>query len=247
MRGAEPIGQVCGSRSICMFSRPSNHLLEMTWEDGLFIHWPVEPDTIASTLPDGLSVATHDEDAWLGIVPFEMADIRPVGSPIGRSFPELNLRTYVDGPAGKGVYFYNLDAADRVGVQIARRLFSLPYYTAEMAIDRSENSIRFQSRRTDSSAPPARFDATYRPTGDVFTANTGSLEAFLTENYRFYAHGNRLYTGTISHEPWPLQDAIVNVRSNTLFKAAGFTNPSEGPHVQYSKSIDVTAGGPNTV
>ena len=59
--------------------------LEMTWLDGLFAHWPVDPSTVAAALPEGLSVATHDGDAYLGVVPFVMDDIRPRGLPTGRA------------------------------------------------------------------------------------------------------------------------------------------------------------------
>lgn len=221
--------------------------LEMTWRDGLFLHWPVAPDLVAETLPDRLSVATHGGDAYLGVVPFVMEDVRPRGAPFGLSFPELNLRTYVDGPNGRGVYFYNLDAADPVGVHVARRLFALPYYRAEMDVraeepdDDEARRIHFTSHRTHRGAPPAHFDATYEPVGEPLEAESGSLDAFLVENYRFYAAGRRLYCGEISHEPWPLQDAAVTVRANTLFDANGFDHPDGDPITHYSESVEVTA------
>jgi len=213
----------------------------MQWRDALFAHWPIAPELVDDRLPDRLSVRTYDGDAWLGIVPFEMAEIGVRGVPIGRSFPELNLRTYVDGPQGPGVYFFNLDADDRLSVALARRLFALPYYAAEMSIVRDAETVTIASRRTHDGVPPARFRATYRPTSDVYRAEPGSIAAFLVENYRFYAAGNRLYYGEINHEPWPLQDGEIEIRSNTLFEAEGFEKPAGEPIVHYSRSIDVTA------
>lgn len=231
--------------------------LEMTWRDGLFLHWPVDPAVVAETLPDRLSVATYDGEAYLGVVAFVMDDIRPRGVPFGLSFPELNLRTYVDGPAGPGVYFYNLDADDRLGVGVARRLFALPYYRAEMTVshgaddrgadDRGDpvgtgdGAVRFTSRRTHPGVPSARFDATYEPNGGPFSADPGSLDAFLVENYRFYADGNHLYKGAITHEPWRLRAATAEVRTNTLFEANGFDRPEGEPLVRYAEPIDVSA------
>ncbi len=219
--------------------------LEMTWRDGLFLHWAVAPETVTETLPDGLSVATHDGDAYLGVVAFLMDEIRPRGAPFGLSFPELNLRTYVEGPNGPGVYFYNLDADDRLGVAVARRLFALPYYRATMDVTRTTgrggDAVRFTSRRTHVGVPSARFDATYEPTGDSFRAESGSLDAFLVENYRFYADGNRLYCGEIGHEPWRLREATADVRTNTLFEANGFDHPEGEPFVRYAEPIDVSA------
>ena len=215
--------------------------LEMTWRDGLFCHWTVDPAIVAETLPSGLSVATHEGDAYLGVVAFVMDDIRPRGSPIGLSFPELTLRTYVEGPNGPGVYFSNLDADDRLGVAVARRLFALPYYRAEMTARRDGDAVRFTSRRAHRDAAHARFDATYEPDGEAFVPESGSRDAFLVENYRFYTSGRGLYVGEIAHEPWTLREARVDIRANTLFEANGFGRPDGEPTTHVADPIDVTA------
>jgi len=217
----------------------------MEWRDVGFFHWPVEPSLVAKTLPDGLTVDIKRGQAWLGVVPFEMADIRPRGSPIGLSFGELNLRTYVTDGETPGVYFYNLDAADRVGVSLARRLFQLPYYRAAMDVRRTDGTVRFRSHRTDERAPPADFDATYGPTAEApHEPAPNSLESFLVSRYRFYAPDaeGRVYYADIDHDPWPLQAGHVDIRENGLFAANGFERPDGEPIVYYSPGIDVTAG-----
>ncbi|MFB6101240.1 MAG: YqjF family protein [Haloplanus sp.] len=220
-------------------------LLSMRWEDVCFAHWAVDPGIVAETLPEGLAVDARNGTAYLGIVGFRMRSIRPRGVPVGLSFPELNLRTYVRADDGPGVYFYNLDAADPIGVTLARCLFRLPYYRAEMTVDdRADGTIRFRSRRTHRSAPPAEFDATYRAEGESTPVDPDSLAAFLTERYRFYteSEGGRLYRGTIDHPPWELCDATLSIRENTLFAASGFDRPEGDPLVHYSPGSDVTAG-----
>ena len=221
-------------------------LLRMTWRDVGFLHWPVEPSVVAATLPDGLTVDIKDGQAWLGVVPFEMADIRPRGSPIGRSFGELNLRTYVTDGDTPGVYFYNLDADDRLSVAIARRLFELPYYRASMTVRQTGDGVRFRSHRTDDRAPPADFDATYGPADGAATHQPSrrSLESFLVSRYRFYVadEGGTIYYADIAHDPWPLQEGRVEVQENDLFAANGFDHPAGDPVVHYSPGIDVTAG-----
>jgi hypothetical protein len=216
----------------------------MDWRDVGFFHWPVDPDTVAATLPDRLSVDTYDGRAYLGIVPFRMTDIRPRGSPIGLSFGELNLRTYVEADGVPGVYFYNLDADDAIGVRIARTLFQLPYYRARMRVDATGERVRFQSDRTHHGVPPARFDATYGPAGTPAAPEPGSLESFLVERYRFYADSDdgTLYYADIDHEPWPLQTGTVDIRRNDLFGANGFDDPDGEPLVHFSEGIRVTAG-----
>lgn len=219
------------------------HMLAMNWRDAMFAHWPVEPSIVDETLPEGVEVATYDGDAWLGVIAFVMEDIRPRGVPIGLSFGELNLRTYVRGPRGdRGIYFYNLDATDPIGVYIARLLFQLPYYRATMTIDRTPGQVAFVSHRIHPDVPAAHFDATYRRTGDVFEPESGSLVEFLVENYYFLtAGGDRLFRGDIAHEPWPMHEADADIRTNTLFEANGFDRPTGEPLVHYSPGVDVTA------
>jgi hypothetical protein len=222
-------------------------VLRMTWRDVMFAHWPVDPTVVETRMPDQLSVATHDGDAWLSVVGFEMADVRPRWSPVGRSFPELNLRTYVDDGDTAGVYFFNLDAADALGVSVAQTLYALPYYRAEMRLRREGDAVEFVSRRVQGDDPPARFDATCRPTGDATTPDPDSLTAFLVENYRAYAagrDGDAVYYVDIDHEPWPIQPAALSVSSNTLFAANGFDEPDGEPLVQYAESLAVEAGRP---
>lgn len=175
-------------------------LLAMGWRDALFLHWPVDPATVRERLPTGLEPRVHDGTAWLGVVAFVMEAARPRGLPraVGRTFGEANLRTYVTGPDGEeGIYFFNLDASDPVGVVLARRCFRLPYYRATMRIDRTVpgrshagssagRTVDFVSNRIHRGAPHAHLDATYGPLGEAFRAEPGSLEAFLVENYRFY-------------------------------------------------------------
>lgn len=89
--------------------------MTMTWRDLLLAHWPVAPERIADTLPEGVRVDTWAGSAWLTVVPFEMTNTMPRGAtwlPRQFHFPELNLRTYVTAGGEKpGVWFYSLDAA----------------------------------------------------------------------------------------------------------------------------------------
>ena len=225
-------------------------LLSMTWADLLFAHWPVEPAVVDAELPEGLTVATHNGDAYLGVVPFVMRSIGPRFAPLGRSFGELNLRTYVretDAATDEhGVYFFNLDADDRLGVAVARSVFRLPYYRANMTVDTAGDRVAFRSQRPDGSAT---FAAAYGPDGESFVPEEGSLAAFLTENYRFYTADDRgrLWYGNIDHPPWELAPATADFVDNGLFAVNGFDHPDGEPILHYSPRIQVTAGAPRRV
>jgi uncharacterized protein YqjF (DUF2071 family) len=230
----------------------------MTWRDVLFAHWPVAPETVEARLPAELAVDTYDDRAWLGVVAFRMDPIKPRYSPLGLTFGELNLRTYVTPAKGatgtgsepelnpdseSGIYFFNLDASDRLSVALARRLFDLPYYSATMEIARRGEEVDFRSRRTHAGAPPNRFAGTYRPTGEAIEAEPGSIEAFLTERYCFYTTtSGGLAVGEIDHDPWRLQPAEATFEANTLFETNGFEQPEGDPLLQYSRALPVSAG-----
>ncbi len=229
-----------------MVAVPGPHvddLLTMSWRDALFAHWRVDRDPLEALLPAGLAPATHDGAAWAGVVCFEMADLRPRGSPVGLGFGEVNLRTYVEGAdGGRGVYFLSLDADDELGVGVARAAYDLPYYRARIDVSRDGDAVTVRSRRVHAGEPPASLDVTYRPTdGSAAPASSGTLAAFLVENYRFYLPDDRL--GRIAHEPWRLRDAAVDLRGESLFAAAGLPRPDDDPVVHYSPGSSVTAGG----
>jgi len=225
-------------------------VISMDWRDVCVASYAVDPAVVAETLPEGVTVDTYDGDAYLSVVPFVMGDVRPYKFPraVGPTFGELNLRTYVTGDAGPGIYFYNLDATDRLGVAIARATYRLPYYNASQRIVRRGGTIEFESERIHRGVPGCAFDADYTPRGDPVPAESGSLTEFLLERYRFYVEGrDTLLRGEIEHEPWRVQDVTYDVRENDLFTVNGFETPDGDSHVAYSPGVEVAAHAPRRV
>src|SRR5829696_3897614 len=73
-------------------------VMTQTWHDLLFAHWPVSAAALARIVPSAFALDLFDGQAWLGIVPFYMTNVAPRGVPALpgiSSFPELNVRTYV--------------------------------------------------------------------------------------------------------------------------------------------------------
>jgi uncharacterized protein len=213
------------------------------WVHLLFLHWPVEPQTIQSTLPSGLQVDTFAGQGWIGIVPFFMRGVRPAGLPsvVGLSnFLELNLRTYVRDRDGRpGIWFYSLDANQPLAVWIARLCFGLPYHHAAMSAKIGDGEIVYSSVRLGSTEA-LRYR--YRSASDFAEAEFGSLEFFLLERYRLFAdRRGRLSTGRVYHTPYRLGKATVHELDSRLFKLDGFEIPSELPaHIAYVCRVDVS-------
>jgi hypothetical protein len=229
--------------------RPSfrSPAMYQSWRNLLFLHWAVEPELIQRTLPPGLHVDTFDGCAYLGVVPFFMDNIRPrfcPPVPAISNFLELNLRTYVYNDRGlAGVWFYSLDASQKLAVKVARTFFKLPYYHAEMqAKCDAYGQISYTSRRYGAPVDTlSRFR--YAPYGPLRLAKPGSLEFFLVERYVLFAYDperGRLFSGRVSHAPYRLAGVSVSAWSDPLLSLAGFEKPGRSPdHCLFSPGVDV--------
>ncbi len=220
--------------------------LRMNWHDLLFMHWPVAPSDIQRLLPDGLRVDTIDGDAWIGVVPFHMSDVAPrcvPAVPWVSNFPELNVRTYVVADDKPGVWFFSLDATNPLAVRVARQFFHLPYTDARISIEQSNGCFDYSAERTHRGEPTAGLKTTYYPTGDVFHAEAGTLEHWLTARYCLYAANRRgqLLRGEIDHPPWPLQKAEATTTKNTMLDWLGLEPKDSQPHLLFSELVKVQA------
>ncbi len=226
--------------------------MTMSWLDLLFAHWSIDAEVLRQQVPPALELDTFDGLGYLSLVPFRMEHVGPRGLgwlpgtlPGPRSFPELNVRTYVTHQGRPGVWFFSLDAADQLAVWGARTAFHLPYFAAEItvtneAVTNENNWIRYRSRRRDRRLGPGVLDARYRPIGRPLEVQPGSLEHWLTERYCLYAidHRGRVRRGDIHHRPWPIYAAEAEFATNTVADAHGFELVGE-PILQFAQRLDV--------
>jgi uncharacterized protein len=215
-------------------------IMEQTWNDLLFAHWPVLPRALRPLVPAALALDTRDGQCWVAVTPFHMTGVRPRFAPPipGLSaFAELNVRTYVKFGGKPGVYFFSLDAASRFAVWAARAAFRLPYFFASIEVEGNEDHIQYRSSRVGAKA---ELQAQYRPIKPVQLRKPGSLEHWLTERYCLYTLlGDSVFRSEIHHEPWPLQDAEARVKKDTMAAAAGITLPETAPLLHFSKKLQV--------
>jgi len=225
--------------------------MAQNWHDLLFAHWEVSVEKMHELLPRGLEIDTFESRAWIGVVPFRMSGVRLRGTPAMpglSSFPELNVRTYVTAGGKPGVWFFSLDAANRIAVEVARALFHLPYFSARMRSEAGGDEIRYVSRRTDRRGSGESLQMKYGAGGKCVNAKPGTLEYFLTERYCLYAErpDKTLLRGEIHHAPWTLQTARAEFGENTMTKALGIELRGE-PMLQFSKLQEVVVWAPKAV
>ena len=238
--------------------------IRMKWVDLLFLHWPVDESALRPLVPPELDLDLHDGRAWIGLVPFRMADVHPrilgitppsvpfFNPPM---FPECNVRTYVRYRGTPGVWFHSLDAASMVPVLAARTIWRLNYCWSRFSFQRQGDRVKYAvQRRTghrgfmrgthpawphgQSLTPPAHSRITWTYGEELPASEPGTLEHFLTERYHLYTlKAGRILDGRVSHPRWKLRAAEVNELDDRLISAAGLQVDGE-PIVMGSDGVD---------
>lgn len=196
----------------------NNWCMAQTWNDLLFLHWPVDTDWLRQRVPPPLQVDTFDGQAYLGVIAFRLSNIHLRGwpvLPVLDVFAELNVRTYVTFDGRPGVLFLSLHCPNRLAIGIARPWFHLPYHHAPCTLRRRDTARQFD-------AP--FFSARYEPIGP----SAGALETWLTERYCYYAVTTAaVYRCDVQHRPWQLSGAVAHIRSDVFGAGAPLAHLAE--------------------
>ena len=217
------------------------------WINLSFLHWKVHPAVLRPLIPELLQIDTFDGDAWVGLVPFTMRGVRPWWSPAMpwlSAFHETNVRTYVhlDG-RDPGVWFFSLDAARLIAVEVAQRFWHLPYFHAQMSLQRDGQIVDYASTRSDRRCQhPAELQIrTVIEDAEPHSAEPGTLEHFLAERYLLYCSrpNGKLHCGRVWHSAYPLQAARLEQCRQSLLSAAGIPVPENPDHVLFSPGVTV--------
>jgi len=216
------------------------------WRWVTFLHWRYPADAVARLLPRGLRLDTHEGQAWVGLIPLLMDEVRAPRLPalpwLSR-FPETNLRTYVRGPeGGAGIWFFSLDAARFPAVAAARLAYGLPYMWSRMAVRHAAvaggDRVTYRCRRRLPSPAGATCDVDVSIGDPLPLTEPGSLDHFLTERYRLYSVlAGRLVRADARHRQWPLHQARALVLRQDLTAAAGLPEPDHEPLVYASPGV----------
>jgi uncharacterized protein len=226
-------------------------VMYQNWRHLMFLHWALDPAILRPLVPTELELDLFEGRAYVGLVPFTMKGVRPVGLPAVpalSNFHETNVRTYVHFQGrDPGVWFFSLDAANVIAVGLARRFFHLPYHHARMFLE-CEHPARPADARSILYAGARRWPETLSASylirgaarGPVQPAREGTLEHFLVERYLLYAYAHgRVFRGRVHHRPYPLQPAHVLSIDETLLAAAGLERPLEPALAHYSSAVNV--------
>ncbi len=214
------------------------------WRDLLFVHWTFPSEVLRPLVPAALDLDPWDGEMYVGLVPFEMKDIRTSWMPSGTGldFLETNVRTYVSYQGRPGVFFFSLEASSWLAVKAARVGWGLPYFHASMASAREGDSFTY---RSDRKGGGAKLDAKWTLGEKLPVSAPESLEFFLLERYLLFSErGGRIYEGQVHHVPYPAQRAELVACDESLLAAAGLPAPGAPKTVHFASGVDVEVFGP---
>jgi uncharacterized protein YqjF (DUF2071 family) len=216
---------------------PWPRMFPQHWRNVSFLHWAVEPASIAHLYPPGTEPDTFEDSSFVGVVPFQM-------SLLG-TFLETNVRLYsVDRTGRRGVFFLSLDTNRLAMVAAGRCLFGVPYRWARMSYRENGDRRAYTSTLrwrgvTASSSIEVRL-------ADPLAC--GPLEHFLTA--RWGAHtvrAGRTWYVPNEHPVWALRRAeLIDFSDDGLLASVGLGELSLRPpdHVAFSDGVAARFGLP---
>ena len=210
-----------------------------SWRNLTFLHWEIASEELEHLLPSGLKLDLFQGKAYIGIVPFEMKNIRPAWCPqvLGFNFLETNVRTYVIHNQEPGVFFFSLDANSYIAVKIARWIWHLPYFHSAMTLSNKDAVYNYTLKRTDKVQSQIKIEVSET----LPPSEADSLEYFLLERYLLFTElRGQLLRGQVHHIPYPVHQAELIDFEDQLLEINNIRGISSSPDlVHFSQGVDV--------
>lgn len=186
--------------------------LEADWRDMVLVHFRFDPEILSKHV--ALPLHLFDGAAYVSLLYFRLENLRPNNSgAVGRAalrlvsdHPFLNVRTYVHGPEGDGIFFLREWITNPLSCRLGPKTYGLPYRRAEFYVGPEPGGTESISLRRPEAFPELtiRFPAKAKR---LHRAAAGTLDEFLVERHVAYANeGGTLRSFHVEHEPWSIAD-----------------------------------------
>src|SRR5215213_975787 len=225
---------------------PWPRILRQDWLNLSFLHWAVEPASIAHLYPPDTEPDTFEGSGFVGVVPFQMADTGFARGPaFFGTFLETNVRLYsVDRTGRRGVVFLSLDTNRLDMVAAGRWIFGVPYRLARMDYrEQADRRIYTSTVRWPAMSASSRVEVRV---GDGLVV--GPLEHFLTARWGLHvARGGRTWYMPNEHPVWALRRAeLIGFDDDGLLASVGLGELGKRPpdHVTFSDGVAARFGLP---
>lgn len=174
------------------------------WAGLTFLHFEVDPDALQEVVPFPLD--RFEGRTFVSLVAFTMRRFRPafggrltswMTAPLATQ-RFLNLRTYVRGAHGPGIFFMHEWLDHPLAVRLGPSTFGLPYRRGNLSYQNTPNAV---SGTVFAEGAGGTFSGT--PGREASAAPAGTRDEFLQERYLAYtAAGLCPLAFRVWHEPW---------------------------------------------
>ena len=223
--------------------------MQADWGNLVMVSWLVDPSMVQGKLPAGCVADLWEGKAAVSLVGVEFSNVvvKGISWPWHDRFPEVNLRTYVQGPNGPGVVFLGELVPKVLVARLARKAFGEPYEKRKV---RMEKRVRHSEPEAayEWEVGTRTFRISVRAEAQAHPVPAGSLEEFLLYRNRGYNSYRGGTTYEVSHEPWtmraPLRYAVDCATGDPFGSAFGPVFQEEGASVIFSDGSAVKVGHP---
>lgn len=223
--------------------------MQADWGNLVMVSWLVDPALVQDRLPPGCAVDPWEGAAAISLVGVEFSNVvvKGISWPWHDRFPEVNLRTYVQGPNGPGVVFLGELVPKFLVARMARKTYGEPYEKRKVWMEKrvrhSEPEMAYEweiGART--------FRISVRAEAQAHPVAAGSFEEFLLQRSRGYNAFRGGTTYEVIHEPWtmraPLRYAVDCATGAPFGSAFGPVFQAECASVVFSDGSAVRVGYP---
>ena len=207
----------------------------MRWSNVVFLHWDVSPDAVASWVPSWLTLEIRRRRAFVGVVALHaVGPVPPMPAGLLRRmpvYPQVNVRTYVNGPAGPGILIRRTSVGSFLAAAGAR-LLGQPYVPERAHVDAEGERVEIESA-------PISFAG--EATHDAPPALAQEIERDLLERYVVYGElpGGIPYHVSVRHRPWLVRRMSVDLCEPRIAEVEG----RQPGGVLYAEPVDVAIAG----
>jgi hypothetical protein len=220
------------------------------WRRSLFIHFEVDPTALQAAVP--LPLELFEGRAYLTVAAIHVECLRSHLFPrVGEMLMKplaihrlLNVRTYVRWRGEGGICLLTQWLQSRINLILGPLTYGLPYRAGFLRYNHDTPKLAGQVIDQDSSD---RFAYEASITGPEHLPASGSLAEFLLERYTAYTFGGRPRFYRIWHEPWPYEEAAIEITDMRLLANRWpFLDGLRSVAAHYSRGVpDVWLGRPH--
>ncbi|SEB21577.1 MULTISPECIES: DUF2071 domain-containing protein [unclassified Mycobacterium] len=223
--------------------------VEQFWADLTFLHWPVDPASVAHLYPPGTAPDVFSDGlTYVGLVPFVMHRSAVAGRvplPYFGAFAETNVRLYsVDAAGRHGVLFRSLETMRLAVVGATRLGMGVPYTWAKLRVTRTGDRITYVGTRRW----PERGLRTLVELAIGAPVDPTPLEVWLTARWGAHTRkAGRTWWVPNEHPTWPLRRAEVVELTDDLVPASGVVPVGPPLRALFSPGVQARFGRPTAL